>query len=288
MSASNSFTFTGSQAGYGSGQAEDNDLLTWESGLGSAQELDGNIVLVSIFLSDDQNSWDFYDPQDVDTRNECLDYLGISTDWISESAQTWGAEPHFIYNWSEDPQLYYEAKIIASVTAYGDDPTGEVSDFIDQHVNTEELLDRYEADSIVFVAFVNTPLHKQYPSYTIPYDDKALSTFEVSYILTGCNGVKENPATYAHEILHSFGAPDLYRAGNPAFNYNIDERFTEYCETNYPNDIMLINYDVDTKESYYDHISNEISQITAYYIGWTYECPEADEFDLQPSQHLCQ
>ena len=280
-------TFADSPAAYEYDTYEEEDhLLTWESGLGTAGELDGNIVVVSIFLNDDQNSWDFSDPQDVHTRDDCLDYLGIASDWISQSAQQWGKETRFIYDWSEDPQLYYETKIIASVTAYGDDPTEEVSDFIEQSVNTEELRARYEADSVVFMAFVNTPLHKMYPSYTLPYDDESISPCEITYLLTGCNGEEENPATYAHEILHAFGAPDLYKAGRPALNYNIDSQFTEYCEKYYPNEIMLITYDKDTQEPHYDHISNELSHITAYYIGWTDACPEVEEFHLQPSQHV--
>ena len=222
--------------------ADEEDLLTWETGLGAAVEPDGNIVLISIFLSDDQNFWDFQNPQDVYTRNDCLDYLGIATDWITQNAHTWGKDPRFIYNWSEDIRLYYEADISGSVTAY-DDPTEEMADFIDHSVNVDKLLEDYEADSVVFMAFVNTPLHSWYPSYTIPYDDEAVSPYEIVYLLTGCNGEEENPATYAHEILHVFGAPDLYPSGNPVYNYKIDHHFTKYCETYYPNEIMLTTCD---------------------------------------------
>ena len=105
-------------------------------------------------------------------------------------------------------------------------------------------------------------------------------------MMTGCEGLEEAPAAYAHEMLHTFGAPDLYVGENPAANYNINDDFVSYCETYHPNEIMVTTYDVDTDEPHYDYISNELTEITAYYIGWTDTSREAEEFHLQESQHI--
>lgn len=268
-------------------QVDEAELLTWENGLGSASELDGNIVVVSIFLDDDQTKWDFGNRNaDVTMRANSLQYLGIATQWISDNAEQWGKEPVFFYNWEEDAQLYYETEIVADVTDEEEDPSEELSDFIDQYIYVDELLERYEADSIVFMAFVNTPSGNSEPSYTLPFDDSIESPYEIVYILTRCDGEIENPATYAHEILHTFGAPDLYTDEFPAYNYNIDSTYVAYCEEHHANEIMFTTYDAETLESYYDHISNELTDITAYYIGWTDTCEDVELFHLQPSQHV--
>ena len=266
------------------GQSE---LLTWENGLGSAGELDGRIVVVSIFLSDAKHKWDFSQEMDQLRREHGLTYLGIAADWITENAAKWEKHPEFIYDWEQHDDLYYEMQTDEDLSNEYEDPTYDMNEMIENYVDPASLLKEYNADSILFLAFVNSPKSNSTVSYTIPYDDGlGDDTMEICYIFVCSDGEEETPAAYAHEILHTFGAPDLYTADNPAENYNIDEDFVSYCEVNHPNEIMLTTYDVYTDEPYYDHISNELTEITAYYIGWTDHSKEAEEFGLQESQHV--
>jgi len=48
---------------------------------------------------------------------------------------------------------------------------------------------------------------------------------------------------------------------------------------------MNTTYDYQYGLSYYDHISNELTEITAYYIGWTDKSELVDAFGLEPSKH---
>ena len=72
------------------------------------------------------------------------------------------------------------------------------------------------------------------------------------------------PAVYAHETLHTFSAPDLYTT-DPDFG--ITSRNLSGLQDKYPNDIMLTCSDLSTGEYVYDRITNEITEVTASYIG---------------------
>ena len=266
-------------------QVDEEELETWNTGIGSAGRLDGRIVVVSLFTDDARTSWKTNSREDQALKADCLSFLEIALDWICENAAKWGYTPEFIYDWNTYPELSCEVSIRCDVTDDYDDPTEEMDAFIQKYVPSEQLLRDFDAESILYLSFVNTPLRNDAPSFTIPYYDSSETPVEICYFLMGCDGERETPAAFAHEILHAFGAPDLYTSEDPAYNYNIDDTFVRYCEVFHPNEIMMTTYDVNTDESYYDHISNELTEITAYYIGWTDECEEVERFHLQKSQY---
>ena len=72
-----------------------------------------------------------------------------------------------------------------------------------------------------------------------------------------------NPSTVAHEILHAFGASDLYQ--NTDYLYNISQEYIDFINENELNDIMRCPETGDAGN--YDSINSEISDITAYYVG---------------------
>ena len=71
------------------------------------------------------------------------------------------------------------------------------------------------------------------------------------------------PSTVAHEILHAFGASDLYQ--NTDYLYNISQEYIDFINENELNDIMRCPETGDAGN--YDSINSEISDITAYYVG---------------------
>jgi hypothetical protein len=96
-------------------------------------------------------------------------------------------------------------------------------------------------------------------------------------------GEEEPPAAYAHEILHTFGAVDLYDTSDE--NLGATKKFVRYIGKHDANDIMYTVYNEKTGESEYDRISNRLTALDAYYIGWTDSCPLVKEWNLLPSQH---
>lgn len=116
------------------------------------------------------------------------------------------------------------------------------------------LRDDYKTDNIALMFFVN--------GY---YEDDISASFntygggpEVEFSLIS----KKNPAVIAHELLHLFGAVDLYPT-----TYHANFNFTEIEEA-YPDEIMRIQHKEISKLM--------LSPITKYYIGWEDEMCRTD------------
>lgn len=116
-------------------------------------------------------------------------------------------------------------------------------------------------------------------SFTMAHyaDDGASFYYEYSCLYKTdayTNGEPESPATFAHEILHLFGAPDFYEGSSDPY---VDAALTAYVEETYPDDIMLSTYEADGT-SRFDAISKTISPLTAYCLGLAESCPELEQF----------
>lgn len=116
------------------------------------------------------------------------------------------------------------------------------------------LRDKYTTDNVAIMFFVNGYFEHDacltFNSYTNGPD------VEYSVI------TQKNPAAVAHELLHLFGAVDLYpHQHHPGFNYkDIKEK--------YPNEIMRIAHKNINKLI--------VSPITEYYVGWNDTMPNPD------------
>lgn len=107
------------------------------------------------------------------------------------------------------------------------------------------LRDKFNRENVAIVYFVNG-YYENHPSFS--FNTESSSDVEFSIVTS------KNTAVIAHEILHLFGAVDLYSNNNyPNFN------FPELKES-YPNEIMNVQHKRIEKLS--------ISPITAYFIGW--------------------
>ena len=87
-------------------------------------------------------------------------------------------------------------------------------------------------------------------------------------------GKETEPAVYAHEILHLYGANDLYYA-----NDAITELYVEHCKQSNSNDIMYADYDITGKPAP-DRITNEYTELDAYYTGLTDTSREVEQWNL--------
>ena len=71
-------------------------------------------------------------------------------------------------------------------------------------------------------------------------------------------------------------------------NYQIKFDYVVYCRNEHKNEIMMTTFSIadGEKKSLTDRIDNDLTDITAYYIGWLDEAPaEVDEYSLVHSQH---
>ena len=254
--------------------------------LGSAQELEGRILVVSVFADDMYTSWDFEGTEaDYELYCDIYSYLGTAADWITASGKKYGKDIELIWDWTENEDLFYYAAFGCDFPASIE--TGESEyyswTFIDDNIDSDALLEKYAADSIVYMMYFDTPPENEVSTCTRNYYEGMEYPYEVCYMFMQDNGYGLCPAIFAHEMLHTFGAPDLYCA-DPQFG--ISEEYAEYAEQTQLNDIMRICGDPATGEMRYDSIINEVTDITAYYIGWTESSRTVKRWKMGKSEHV--
>lgn len=240
-----------------------------ESPTGSAKYLDGSTVLVSLFIEDSSSNWT------DDKKSLVMSKMDLATDFLVSEGTSYGKDVNLIYNIYDHPDLDYTLSYSGTIDDSEDcsyDLLDFVTDYIDTHIPTQKILSSYRVDSIAYMCF----LDKDGVSYTFPYyeGDSDLYYYETCYMFLKCDGDYEPPAVYAHEILHLFGGRDLYSTNEID---GITKDFVQYIETYYPNEIMLTTYD-ENWNNVQSYVSNDLTDITAYFIGWLDTIPETANY----------
>lgn len=238
---------------------------------GSAKYLDEKSILVSVYVDDRNADWNKYDEKRIKKN------LRLACDYLEEQGAIYGKKVELIYDIEEHPDLMYRFDYDKEASyEFGSDDSDEMKDdvrqFIKENVDTEELLKKYDCNSVAYLVFVDgavdSCIAQQY-YYNINDDFEEVAFFGTSWN----TGVKIYPNTFAHEILHLFGARDLYYA-RPAVGTS--REFVDYVAKEYPKDIMLGNSaDVYIDENY---VFSEITKITAYDIGWVDYIYELEQY----------
>ena len=250
---------------------------------GSCKMLDGKLVLVSIFANDATSSWDFANSEeDVNMLNRMATQTRIGCDWIEQQAAAYGRNVEIISDFNADNELYYQMTINADLDDnqyHIDETKGYI--YMELGGVGEHLMEKYDADNICFAFYLNKPASSQMTSVAYEYlgQDMMMDLpYECVFYAAHVCGEEQGPAMYAHEILHCFGAPDLYMANTSIEPICISQEFSDYCRENYINEIMFSNYDVYNSCINNEAVTNELTDITAYYLGWIDYCEVCDQF----------
>lgn len=226
--------------------------------LGSAKCLEGKNLIYSMFVDTPDAEWTQEEKQQV------LENLKIAEEYIEASAKEYRKKVDLVVDFEENPDLTGRARIFFSVKDgedYEEQMDREIARWLDKRVSYENLMQEYKAKGIAMIVFVN---HTGSP-YAICYD--GIDNPQESLVMFA----DEVPATYAHEILHLFGAHDLYE----------DAEYTEevcgYIQKAYPLEIMYTIKDSRGKQNK-SEIENIISPVTAYHLGWLNYTEEIDVF----------
>lgn len=260
-----------------------NEFSYFPSRYGSAGKLDGKTVIVSIFADDRKTSWKNTSQKDKD---KILNYLGIAVDFLQKGSRKFGADATFIYDWKENADLYYEGRTSGNLMDE-ESMDGYGWELVHKLIDSENILKKYNAENIVYLCLVNSPASNDFTSCTRSYDEAGpyKYPYEICYMYTKIDGQDETPSGYAHEILHAFGAPDLYAADYYGDNYGITEKYVNWCKKNHSNDIMYTIYNKDTNASEYDFISNEFTELDAYYTGIAPSSEEVERWGFRKCLH---
>ncbi len=253
---------------------------------GSAESLEGTTIVVSLFADDTTTSWDSSD-EDKTKINNINNYLKIAGKYLENVASDYDKEATCITDFNENDDLKYNISFEQSITNQTAVDSGELDTavwkYIDENIKEDELKQKYNADNVVYMLFVDSDETNTAISCTrnwyegMPYD------YEIVYLFNVDCGVTNCPAVYAHEILHTFGAPDLYTTDT---ELNITDKFLNYVSKRMPNDLMLTCSDEETGEYSYDSITNEVDEVTAYYVGLIDSSNIVNEWNLGLSQHV--
>ena len=228
--------------------------------LGTAKILEGKNIIVSMYLDTPSYKWN---PDDM---KKSLDSLDMACIYLQNNAQEYNMDATFIYDWTENDNLCYKAKMIMDPSdseRYEEILDKRIASWVSGVVGYQRLLKIYDADNIFMIVFINAPGR----SYAITYD--GIDAYEES-LISFTNSAKDtknkfSPCTLAHEILHLYGAHDYYLGAE----YTND--VVEYIKKTYPDDIML-STDNDGK------ITKKIGSLTAYHLGWKDKALETSKY----------
>lgn len=235
-------------------------------GLGSASYLKGKNILVSIFADTPDSSWEETEKEAV------LEKIAVAAAYIEDRAEQYQVDASLLYDWTQYKDLKKKAKTDFSIredTDFIDRLDEEISLWFETKINYEELLEKYRAQGIATLVFVNNPGI----SYAIVYD--GTDNIKESIILFSKDyynpGRLETATVYAHEILHVFGAHDLYE------DAEFTDEVADYVRKTYPNEIMY-SVTENGQAAYNSTINHILSPITAYHLGWIDEAEEISMF----------
>lgn len=235
---------------------------------GSANTLAGSSVIVTILL--DTPDADFTDDE-ITYANESIDR---SCRYLEEQGRKYGKSVK-LYNYdSVNSDLLFRISCDKPATDAVDFSSGTYTGFkntvdslIADEIPFDDIYEKYGTDSIGFMVMLDAGASAYSQVY---YPDGNYYGFNewVAMFVHDMYGTRyENLACYAHEILHLFGAIDLYYE-NAASGFNADIAMSIANDPDYSMALMYNTYNPDGSYDY-ENIPQELSDITLAMIGFT-------------------
>lgn len=234
------------------------------SNLDSTDNIIGTSLVVSIYSDDAETNWATASQDDI---NNTLNNLKIATDWLTLQVKKYNKEAKFIYDWQEFDDIKYTSKF--ENYNFKENRDGYYfyqRKWIEDNIDVDKLKKKYQYDNIIFIFLFNMQSASSFVRSNASNGD--VGVFDIINLFVQ-DEIYTPAASYAHEILHTYGAPDLYR-----INEYINQDYIDYVDEFRNNDIM---YSVNsTKE-----ITNIFSDIDAYYVGLIDECDDVTKWNLR-------
>ncbi len=217
---------------------------------GSAKDLHGSTKVFHTFCSDDESRWMPNEKEEVLQRcASALRFIELQSrlrniavdfqDHVTADVRYKGVIPRK----SQVNHIWTEKVIRTAVDKSAADVVNETQD-------------AKSIDNVIFCLHVN----KSALSYNLAYYDHVSSMYGAERMVcfeSYPDGRSTAAATYAHEVLHLFGAGDLY------FPFDEDDSRKRRASQAFPDDVMFrVDYDLGRLN---------IGAYTAFRIGWTDE-----------------
>ncbi len=231
---------------------------TWGE-TGSAKTLTGSTLVVNLFLSDAQSQWD------SQSRTDAMEMLEEAFVFLTEEAARYGQEIRLTQ--TDKLASYYltfDQAVEDNLEYYWwTDEMLPQNGFADFAALLEDAVKQAGEtyDNVAAIVHLNKPGR----SYALPFLAGNEEKYQAEHLVMFFNEDASHPyyicpAAYAHELLHLFGARDLYDPDGQ--NAAVKDLAQSVCE----DDIML-----SISSNLYNH---QVEGLTAYSVGWLGELPE--------------
>lgn len=241
---------------------------------GSCRDITARTVVITVLYDCLDGTWDIN--EDSAMLDRYLYNMYIATEWMKQQTASYGYDNSYYYfNWKVYPNLVYHGSVDLSMKDAK--AKKEIQREYAMQFDVDRIMQDYNARNVAFFFLYKTDTSNEVRAVT----HNALVAFDAPYKFEYVDlpmfykGEYEPPSVYAHEFLHLFGAQDLYRGGDL-----ITQEYADYQNLSKTNDIMRIQYDINTAEYRYDRITNEFSEIDAYYTFLANSSDDVKHWDL--------
>jgi hypothetical protein len=257
-------------------ECNDIDIISYDGSLGSAGKINDTTVVVSIFANDSGTFWDFNSRNDLETIELMHKHLSSAINWLENNCQSYGANAKFVYDWKDHSDLFYTFDFYQTNMVRTDGGGYYTQrEYIQTHINSIDLRQKYNAQNIIYIFYFNTSEQNTINSWAL--SDRQNCDVEVINVFVRDNYSQGyyymSASGFAHEILHLFGANDLYYSSN-----TIPQAYVDYCEQTKSKDIMYTT-------SIGEKITQIFSDLCAYYVGLIDICEIVEIWGLGESTH---
>ena len=217
---------------------------------GSGKTFTGSCLFINIFLSDGVSSFT------EEERQKVKEKLLNAESFIKQQATNYNKHISMIYN-KEDLYIDYNTNYTVP-TDYDYSNWFDLNSIVQEiksRYSIENIIKKYQAENVAYIIHVNK-IGRSYAFWSYYYSDPIYND-ELCILFTSEYNRENNlsevvVATFTHEILHFFGAIDLY---------NLNDDLLMLAEKYFSDDVMLIEWN--------DINLCKIGELTAFLIGWT-------------------
>lgn len=217
---------------------------------GSASKLMGCCYLLNIYLKDKVSSWSF------EEKNRVAENLALATDFIKGNAKKYNINLTILQgNFGYENDIQYPGVIPVNMfeNPQWTEDIFKIIGYCSGNGAVKHIKNELKVDQIVTILHIN----KMGTSYNLTYYNGIDPMYYAERVVMFYKYEDGGPtcaASYAHEVLHSFGAGELY------FPYDSSKERMKLAQEYFPNDILFrVDYEINNLT---------IGEYTAYRIGW--------------------
>ena len=236
------------------------DKNRYSYNLGTLRTLKEDAAVAILYMNDDESHWDAASMDAVyENTRQAMDFIRYYADWYGYNLTL----PILTYGSDTEPLTYDGVIQSGGVQLDALTHAAQSMGFADKWEMHQKIQDDANMVQIIYVV-VHNKTGLSYAQSDQDNDGETMMEYSVLASYTQ-NGHPVQAGTYAHEIMHLFGAQDIYEKERNGVTYNTgrSQMMAEWM----PTELMLDNW--------YSIYDLALCDFTAFCVGWLDEMPEA-------------